>query len=283
MKKILLGTTTLIGAAGLFAGVALAETPKVTVGGYANFEAGYVSDDMDSTKTGTQNGLSEQPQAFRSDTQVDFKIDGKSEAGLGYGGEIDLLADTSADIQDRGVNASKTFIYVDGNWGRFELGSNVGADGTLKVDAGTIARATGGINGDWSYFANANNQFLAQAALPLAYGTPYSYNGTTVTDYLGNHSEENIDKITYYTPRWQGLQVGVSYLPDQVNRGQGTLVLRLVVSPNQLAQLAMTKLPVCPRTSGPVASTMTTSGVISVSLLPLLVNGARQKSRVMKT
>ncbi len=35
MKKILLGTTTLIGAAGLFAGAALAETPKVTIGGYA--------------------------------------------------------------------------------------------------------------------------------------------------------------------------------------------------------------------------------------------------------
>ena len=51
MKKILLGTTTLIGAAGLFAGAALAETPKVTVGGYANFEAGYVSDDMDKAAT----------------------------------------------------------------------------------------------------------------------------------------------------------------------------------------------------------------------------------------
>ncbi len=114
---------------------------------------------------------SERPQAFRSDTQVDFKIDGKSDAGLGYGGEVDLLADTSADVQGRGVNASKTFIYMEGsNWGRFELGSNVGADGTMKVDAGTIARATGGINGDWNYFANASTQFLAQAALPLGYG-----------------------------------------------------------------------------------------------------------------
>ena len=96
------------------------------------------------------NGISERPQAFRNDTQVDFKIDGKNDAGLGYGGEVDLLADTSVDVHGRGVNASKTFVYLDGNWGRFELGSNVGADGTIKVDAGTIARATGGINGDWN-------------------------------------------------------------------------------------------------------------------------------------
>jgi hypothetical protein len=217
MKQILLGTSMLIGAAGLFAGAALAETPKVTVGGYENFEGGYVSDDMDSTETATQNGVKERPQAFRSDTQVDFKIDGKSDNGLGYGGEVDLLADTSADVQGRGVNASKTFIYADGMWGRFELGSNVGADGTMKVDAGTIARATGGINGDWNYFANAGDQFLAQAALPLGYGAT----GAGNNDFTGDHTEENIDKVTYYTPRFSGFQLGASYLPDQTNRGQG--------------------------------------------------------------
>ncbi|MFZ1934134.1 MAG: porin [Thermoguttaceae bacterium] len=234
MKQLLLGTTTLIGAAGLFAGAALADTPKVTVGGYANFEAAYQNDDLNGKNaSGVYSApyQDQRPQAFRSDTQVDFKIDGKSEAGLGYGGEIDLLADTSPDVQGRGFNAAKTFVYTDGNWGRFELGSNVGADGTLKVDAGTIARATGGIDGDWSYFANANDQFLAMSSLPLAYGATNStttYDGIPINagyivNNLGNHTEENINKITYYTPRWQGLQVGVSYLPDQTNTGQGAL------------------------------------------------------------
>jgi hypothetical protein len=218
MKKILLGTTTLIGAAGLLAGTAFADTPKVTVGGYTNFEAGYVSDDMDEAATATQVGESQRPHAFRQDTQVDFKIDGKNDMGLGYGGEIDLLADTTSDVQNRGVNASKTMIYMDGNWGRFELGSNVGADGTMKVDAGTIARATGGINGDWSYFANAGDQYLAMATSPLGYGQL-----NDLANFTGDHSEENLNKVTYYTPRWMGLQLGVSYLPDQSNRGQGSV------------------------------------------------------------
>jgi len=216
MKKILLGTTTLISAAGLFAGSALAETPKVTVGGYANFEVGYVSDDEDSAGTASQTGVSQRPQAFRNDTQVDFKIDGKNDNGLGYGGEIDLLADTSSDVQGRGVNASKTFIYMDGTWGRLEMGSNIGADGTMKVDAASIARATGGINGDWSYFANASDQYLAMAQLPLGYGDV-----TSAGNLTGDHTQENLNKLTYYTPRFSGFQVGISYLPDQTNRGQG--------------------------------------------------------------
>jgi len=226
MKKILLGTTTLIGAASLFAGVAFAETPKVTIGGYENFEFGEVSDDLNSKAADFNNEFthpSQRPNAFRSDTQVDFKIDGKSDAGLGYGGEVDLLADTSVDVQGRGANASKTFVYMDGMWGRTEFGSNVGADGTMKVDAGTIARATGGINGDWNYFANAANQYLAQAALPLSYGLTGAQSDVNGTgNFTGQHTEENLDKVTYYTPRFAGFQLGLSYLPDQVNRGQGT-------------------------------------------------------------
>ena len=218
MKKILLATTTLIGAAGLFAGAALADTPKVTIGGYENFEAGYVSDDLDSTDR-TVVPAKQRPEAFRSDTQVDFKIDGKNDAGLGYGGEVDLQADTTAASKNGGTNASKTFVFMSGDkWGRFEMGSEVGADGTMKVDAGTIARATGGVDGDWNYFANAADQYLAMTSLPLDYG---NVAGAT-TNFTGDHSEENLNKVTYYTPRFAGVQLGLSFSPDQVNRGQGS-------------------------------------------------------------
>ena len=228
MKKILLGTTTLIGAAGLFAGAALADTPKVTIGGYENFQLGVESDDLDSGSRAKSGSVKERPDAFRSDTQVTFRIDGKTDAGLGYGGGIDLLADTSADVRDHGVNASKTFIYLDGNWGRLELGSNVGAEGTMKVDAATIARATGGIDGDFVYYANSRAQFLATPDLPLAYGPLGAGNG------LGDAQTENLNKVTYYTPRFAGFQLGVSFLPDEVNRGEGftggTTLSRLPVS-----------------------------------------------------
>jgi len=203
MKKILLGTTALIGATAAMAGVALAEDPKVTVGGFATFEAGYVSDDLDAAQ---------RSHGFRNDYEISFSIDGKSDNGLMYGAVADLEADVTADANGEGVNASRTYIYLDGGWGRFELGSNTGAEGTMKVDASNIARATGGIDGDWTYFANAGaaTTYIATPDLPLAYGAfP-----------IGTETTDNVTKITYYSPKFNGFQVGASWSPDSADRGQ---------------------------------------------------------------
>ncbi len=131
MKKFLLGTSALIGAVA-FAGAAFAEAPKVTVGGTADFQVGIESDDQDTNQ---------RSQAFRNDTEISFKVDGKTDSGLGYGGEIVLEADVTDDSDSQGTNAAKTFVYLDGMWGRVEMGSNVGPTNTLKVDASSIARA----------------------------------------------------------------------------------------------------------------------------------------------
>lgn len=202
MKKILLGTSTLVGAA-LFAGAAFADTPKVTLGGTADFQAGYVSEDLDTNQ---------REQAFRSDTEISVGIDGKTAGGLGYGGLVVIEADTTADADSEGTNASRTMIYLEGaNWGRFEAGSTYGAATTLKVDAAGIARATGGIDGDFTYFLDApSTQYLVTPDLVLDYGA-----GT-----LGDESTENANKVSYYTPRFAGFQAGVSYIVDK-NRGQG--------------------------------------------------------------
>lgn len=207
MNKLLLGTTALVGVA-FAASAALADSPKVTVGGFSEFQAGIMNDDQDGNRRG---------HAFRSDNEISFKVDGKTDAGLGYGAEIWLEADTTSDANNQGVNASKTFVYLDGVWGRFEGGSNLGADQTLKIDAATIARATGGIDGDWYYFANnlGGNTFIATPDLPINYGY-------TTAGGLGDESTENLNKVTYYTPKWYGLQAGISYAPSDQERGQTT-------------------------------------------------------------
>ncbi len=203
MKKILLGTTALFGAA-LLASAASAESPKVTVGGFADFQLGIASDDLDASQRGY---------GFRNDTEVNFSIDGVADSGLKYGAEIDLEADVTADADSEGLNASRTYLYLEGNWGRFELGSNEGADQSLKVDASNIARATGGIDGDFTYFNNGSlntTGFIVTPDLPVMYGS-----GTQ-----GSETTNNNNKITYYTPRFSGFQLGLSFAPDQTDRGQ---------------------------------------------------------------
>lgn len=202
MKNILLGTTGLIGAA-LLAASASAETPKVTVGGFIDFQAGYMSDDLDAAQ---------RHHGFRNDSEVSVRVDGKSDSGLGYGAVIDLEADVTADSDGEGLNASRTYIYMDGGWGRFELGSNQGAAATMAIDADNIAVATGGINGAWTYFANpTGSAFIATPELVAEHGSVLA---------LGGETTDNNNKITYYSPRFSGFQVGVSYAPDLTDSGQ---------------------------------------------------------------
>lgn len=210
MKNILLATTGLFGAA-LLATAASAQTPKVTIGGFADFQAGVTSDDFD-----TNN----RDQGFRNDTEISVRIDGKTDGGLGYGAVIDLEADVSDDVNEQGENASRTFVYLEGDWGRTELGSNRGAAATQRIDASSVAAATGGINGDWTYFVNGRpgvdltsgaNAFITTAKLPTEHGS---------NQITGSEATYNANKISYYTPRFSGFQLGVSYTPDLEDRGQ---------------------------------------------------------------
>lgn len=200
MKKVLLGTTALIGALG-FASVAAADAPRVTVGGFIDFQAAHVSEDLDGGR---------RDYGFRNDTEVHFRVDGRTDAGLGYGAVVELEADVTADTTGSGLNSDRTYIYLDGDWGRFELGSNSDAASALKVDASTLARATGGIDGDWFRFAVAPAAgFIVRPDLPVSHGGVLTPGAT-----------ENATKITYYSPRFSGFQVGLSFAPNTGDRGQ---------------------------------------------------------------
>ena len=224
MKNILLGTSALIGAAALLAGAAYAEDPKVTIGGFSTFEAGYTESDKDDTLHN---------RTFRNNNEIHFNISGKTDAGLGYGAEIDLNADvdgagnaSAADGQTAsGLNAHRTYGYLQGDqWGHFEFGSNDSAARNLKVDAANIARATGGIDGDWTYFADPSVNGSSSA---FTSGTKFITAPRLVTDHgpsttLAGELYSNSTKVTYYTPRFSGFQLGVSYSPSLNNRGQIT-------------------------------------------------------------
>lgn len=203
MKKILLGTTGLVGAA-LLATAASAETPKVTLGGFSDFQAGWTSDDQDAGTRAT---------GFRNDNEITVKVDGKTDAGLMYGAEIDLEADTTADADNQGTNASRTFTYLSGNWGRAEMGDNKSAASTMRVDASSLAVATGGINGAWTYFVNGanTNPFITTSKLVTEHGSKTGF---------GDESTYNATKVSYYSPKYMGFQGGVSYTPDVESRGQ---------------------------------------------------------------
>lgn len=204
MKKFLLGTTALV--ATVFSVAAQAEGPTITLGGNIGFQAGWTDQDAELAVATADNSINNRNFKFRNDTEIDVLIDGKTDAGLGYGAVISLEADIT-ESEGEGDNANTTYIYLESNLGRAELGSNEGAVQTMKVDASSIARATGGIDGDFQYYVTkvpaAGTQFIYLPELP-----------TASTD-----ETENANKISYYSPRFSGFQVGVSYTPDSGDRG----------------------------------------------------------------
>lgn len=141
MKKSILAVLALSTSAAAVS--AHAEDPKVTLSGVLDNQIGIVSEDLDTNL---------RSHAFRNDAQVGISAAGKTQNGLGYGAVIDLEADVSADAFNQGINAARTYVYLDGSFGRTEFGSTEGVDQTMRVNAGNIARATGGINGDFSFF-----------------------------------------------------------------------------------------------------------------------------------
>lgn len=206
MKKVLLGTTAL---AAMLAASAHAESPRVTVGGFLDFQAGWSDQDWDAAGSGTTT----RDIKFQNDTEVYVSVDGKADNGLGYGAVIELEADVSADADGEGLNADKTYVYLDGNWGRFEMGANAAPAETMRVDTSNFARATGGAaDGDWYDFINlapGGTVFVSSADLPIAHGGLGGAFG----------SLEDSTKITYYSPRFSGLQLGVSFSPDSADVG----------------------------------------------------------------
>lgn len=137
----LLASCALIG----LATAAHAEAPKVTVGGSLNFQTGITSQE-DGFDNGTRN------HGFRNDTEISVDVEQKTDAGWTYGARVELEADVTADARNEGLNADKTFLYGEGSFGRVEAGNNEGVEQAMAVNAASIARATGGIDGDDEFF-----------------------------------------------------------------------------------------------------------------------------------
>jgi outer membrane protein OmpU len=195
VRRLLLGTTALAGfalwlepagAAEVQAGGAL----DIKLSGEARFITSYGNTDdalLDDTVT---SGLD-----FFNDTSVDVRLDGRHDAtGIRYGGYIEFQADTNVE-----ENTDETWIYLRGGWGEAHLGDD---DGVSSISAGIV----GGEDG------------AALSAASVAAGTG-GLDGDIVSDLFGASTYEPLGtdgatKISYVTPKFGGLNFGVSYTPN---------------------------------------------------------------------
>lgn len=196
MRKILLGTTGVVGAALIGMGVAQAqEAPQVRIGGYFDFSMGYIDDSADSNRVTTSSGTADRDKVdFRSDAEIYVFVTGKAANGMSYGATIELQVDNvGGSSAGTGVDTDEMYMFVSTpTLGRLVLGDEDNAANLMQVRAAPIY-ASGGA-GRWADFVQAS-------------GGP-RYLITSIND--GNDAT----KIIYTSPQFFGFDFGVSFAPN---------------------------------------------------------------------
>jgi len=184
----------------------------VKVGGEVHSTYGIVNQQDDfRKKLGTQDKYHKS--ALANTGSLKFNFDKQSDTDLKYGAYIKLNANTSKASPSGSENiANELKIYLQSNVGKVEVGATSPVGMTMEVNSYTLARATGGLDGDWDLWlrnggvVSRNNsidaRFLTAPKLPVGFDE-----GTKAA------------KINYFSPNINGFTFGVSYTPDSKAKG----------------------------------------------------------------
>ncbi len=244
MKKKLLTSTALAGAAILVCGSAqAAEAPTWKLSGSINFQFYWVDQDntvIASSKFGstvygpspslsliglrawgTFDGMNQDHDWYFGvdEAELVLNVDGTADNGLNYGFKIEINANTTSTIV-----ADEARIELQGSWGTLHLGDEDGAEDIMNYGGENLMGGTGGFDGDqddylyvctpdgslcvgdmgvaWQSTANADSITWSGNALAPSYPVIAGDSGDTT-------------KISYYSPRFSGFQVGASIAPTQ--------------------------------------------------------------------
>lgn len=167
----------------------------VEVGGEYVQYFGYANND--DIKTGDFSGFDAK---FDTDNAITFQGDVTLDNGLQVGMYVGLLAFTGED-QDQ-IDGS--YLWMENRFGRVELGQNDGAPVLMHYAAPDVGF---GVNdsdiSDWIVNPSGGDSDSAFQSTYL---------------YLG---DDKATKVSYFTPRYEGVQFGISYVP-QFNRDDNT-------------------------------------------------------------
>jgi len=191
MKKVLLGTTALLGA-GLVASPAFAaDGIKLGVGGFFKTAYMVVFDDDSEGELGNEHNTD----GFFSDSEVHFTGSTVLDNGLEVGARIELEGE-----QDAGDQIDEAWIYFSGGFGEVRIGSDdeALANACIVPPGGT---------GNFSAFSP--NQWGANVT-PIA----SSFGLTSNTVCSGVDDRGDAQKIVYISPSFAGFQLTLSYTPN---------------------------------------------------------------------
>jgi len=194
MKKLLMITTAIAGVAMLSAPASAAI--DLSLGGYFR---GYAVD--------TDNDLTNRrEQEFRR--AVELWVDGETtlDNGLTVGTHMEIGVAPGATATDNSLNVDEVYAYASGGWGRVQLGDEDGAAYLLQV---TAPSADSNVDG-FDVTINGLDVTTGVGMNGLAIVGSKAFVNNDAVEYA-QQDFENVDRLTYMTPKYNGFQAGVSY------------------------------------------------------------------------
>lgn len=195
---------------------------NIAVGGTLDAQAGYRIQDKKFIPPVSANNKN---LGFDTTADIHLSLSHKAQNNWLYGAQIGVASTTISSSPAGKAYLDRTYIYAENqDYGRFEFGSNDSAGSRLKITGASVAAATGGVDGAWDKFISVkvfpSKDFSDEYAERLFSRNFISSPGLVVDDSgLIINSHEKIRKFSYYTPVYNGVQAGISYMPDSWNRG----------------------------------------------------------------
>jgi outer membrane protein OmpU len=180
--RLLLGSTALVGAGVLLTSPAFAQEVgglEVMLGGYTEFGAKAATDETNTDQESDRN------YHFYMDNEVFINATGTSDGGIEYGSEIELEVGSGDGNVDNAFT-DEVGLFFSGGFGRIELGREDGAEDVMGIGGEDAQSGTGGIDGDT----------------------------TNLEPIFEIPDTGDAAKVSYFTPRIAGFQLGASFVPD---------------------------------------------------------------------
>ena len=208
MKHLLLGTSALALAT---AHVATADAAEFEMRGGGHFEAyaAYASSDVNGFSGAEFDGID-----AKRDVEIFFKPSITLDNGLKIGADVQLEGSSGS----FGDYIDESFVSIKGSFGEILIGSenSAGYKMTYAAPDVTFVNVNSGSVSAWIPFSGNVGNNNGQAGIPaggLNVGDDYGRR-TLGSTFIENEGNNDAERFTYFTPRFAGFQLGVSYARD---------------------------------------------------------------------
>ncbi len=198
MKKILMGSTALVAATAVTSGAVEAGETSLDISGYNYASYGLVSRDG---ANDIANG---------NDLYTNGEIHFNASTTLDSGLTISYKVEMETEVGNNNGTIDENVLTLSDSWGTVNIGGDELPTTKMHV-TGAMYTGWHGIN---------TNTITPYVGFSTSYGVTSEFHAAFMNTY-GTFGHNDSDQVSYYSPRFSGLQIGVGYAPDnKQNDGQ---------------------------------------------------------------